>query len=385
MSLIEQLERMIEAAWQDDPRLEAELAGVAGRPSFVDLNEGLKSRMEGLVDEADEADALAWAGARFRVARPSLNPVFSVAGGKPVLTFPDAESEVWKERLEAAGEILVRAVQAVGRFEVVGREGPDDGGTGVMVDHDVLATNAHIADDFASPKTLIFKPKFFGSGSMEPFIDFTEQPNVTGTRDFRIVKVLHLGKPGEPDFALLRLEPVTGSAAGPVPLHLELDPAEAPPPPGRFVAAVGYPKKEVSVAHAAELERIFNGVFDMKRVAPGRIVPPENGSVKHDCSVLTGNSGAPIVDLETGKVVALHFAGSFPGHGFAVPASLVAQALQKLKEADDASSEIHIADVESASGAAAPALSASSVSITIPVNITVSLGTPLVRGGDVPG
>jgi hypothetical protein len=335
MSLREQLERMIEAARQDDPELEKELQGIAGRPSFIDLTEGMKSRMEGRVEGAD---ALATVGARFRVARPSLNPVFSVSGGKVVLTFPDAESKVWKERLEAASDILVQAVQAVGRFEVDGRFGPDEGGTGVMVGEDVLATNAHVAGDFVSSQTLTFKPKFFGAGNMEPFIDFTEQPDGAktgkGTRNFRIVKVLHLGKPGGPDLALLRLEPVAGITAGPIPPHLVL--ADESPPPGRFVAAVGYPEEEVSAANAADLARIFNGVFDTKRVAPGRIVPPEDGSVKHDCSVLTGNSGAPIVDLETGKVVAINFAGSFPGHGFAVPAPLIVQALQKLKEADDA-------------------------------------------------
>jgi len=40
---------------------------------------------------------------------------------------------------------------------------------------------------------------------------------------------------------------------------------------------------------------------------------------KHDCATLVGNSGSPVIDILTGKVVGTHFAGSLNAfEGYAV-------------------------------------------------------------------
>ncbi|WP_417723748.1 S8 family serine peptidase [Salipiger sp.] len=70
-----------------------------------------------------------------------------------------------------------------------------------------------------------------------------------------------------------------------------------------------------------------------KVVAPGRtmesaVVPGETTrhgwSLGHDCTTLGGAGGAPLVDLGTGHVLGLHFAGRFLQENSAVPASELA-------------------------------------------------------------
>jgi hypothetical protein len=379
-SLYEKLRRIVDEARLGDPDLERELADLTDQGVIDEIASGLKERMQDLVEGVDD---LAQVAAEVRLVRPNLNPVFDTVGDKLVLTFPDAESGVWKERLEAAGESLASAALAVGCFEVVGRVNRNDGGTGVMVAPDILVTNSHVAETFAFRQgdILRFSPGE-GGGTMKPFIDFIDTPTDTLNSEFEITRVLHMQEDRNPDIALLRVKSVDGNRK-PLPTHLQLADEVVT---GREVAAIGYPQAEDNDALKADIERVFKGVFDRKRVAPGRLGVLENGVVKHDCSVLTGNSGSPLVDLETGKVVGIHFKGAFTQPGLAVSASLIATALQKLEEADDAFRMIDGADVESASGTATSTPSSSGVSITIPINITVSLGTPVVhRGADVPG
>ena len=65
---------------------------------------------------------------------------------------------------------------------------------------------------------------------------------------------------------------------------------------------------------ATDIERnsIFKGVFDVKRVQPGVInrVLIDEAVLGHTCSTLRGNSGSPVIDLETNQVIGLHRRGS---------------------------------------------------------------------------
>ncbi len=81
-----------------------------------------------------------------RAARPSLQqtlrnivlrvgrPVLAVVRGVPQLEFTDAHSEVWRSRLQAAGDHLQRAAGAVGRIDVIGLPGVPYAGTGWLVE-----------------------------------------------------------------------------------------------------------------------------------------------------------------------------------------------------------------------------------------------------------
>ena len=45
----------------------------------------------------------------------------------------------------------------------------------------------------------------------------------------------------------------------------------------------------------------------------------------HDCSTLGGNSGSAVFDLESNRVIGIHFAGQFQEQNFAWPMWRVAQ------------------------------------------------------------
>ncbi len=68
------------------------------------------------------------------------------------------------------------------------------------------------------------------------------------------------------------------------------------------------------------MNRIFTNVFNVKRLQPGAImeVLEPRSLLRHDCSTLGGNSGSCVVDLETNRVVGLHFGGRFSEGNYAV-------------------------------------------------------------------
>ncbi len=77
------------------------------------------------------------------------------------------------------------------------------------------------------------------------------------------------------------------------------------------------------------MERVFGGRYDVKRAAPGVMTPNSRGWATHDCTTLGGNSGSAVIDLATGKAVALHFAGAYVIENYAVPASTIRDYLKR--------------------------------------------------------
>ena len=83
---------------------------------------------------------------------------------------------------------------------------------------------------------------------------------------------------------------------------------------------IGYPA--LDPRNTADLQnRIFGGIFNVKRLQPGKLREPRDirsfghpvAAVTHDSSTLGGNSGSAVVDVGEGHVVALHFAGRYLG------------------------------------------------------------------------
>ena len=69
--------------------------------------------------------------------------------------------------------------------------------------------------------------------------------------------------------------------------------------------------------------RVFGDVFGVKRVQPGQLlmVDRELTEFHHDCLTLGGNAGSPVVDVDTGLVLGIHYAGQWLEYkrGTAVP------------------------------------------------------------------
>ena len=79
---------------------------------------------------------------------------------------------------------------------------------------------------------------------------------------------------------------------------------------GSWVALIGYPAQS-PFNDLADQQRIFDGIYNVKRVAPGTVmsVSPD-GLLNHDATTLGGNSGSVVMDMATGQASPCTSAGS---------------------------------------------------------------------------
>ena len=311
-------------------------------------------------------------------------PVLSVRNDSPELIFRDAESQVWKERLEKAKDQIHRAVLASGRVEVQNHPTFDWIGTGWLVRDDIIVTNRHVAKEFARKQgtQFRFKPGTLGR-TMKASIDFLEEAGRADERTFKLKQVLHIEGDTGPDMALLKVEQV-----GAVKLAAPIGLSRHTPIAGQQIATIGYPARDSRIPELDLMEDIFGDVFDKKRLAPGQVIRATRRELQHDCSTLGGNSGSVVLDLESGDAVALHFAGRFLEANFAVPAVVIQQRLKDVVNSEGrgtvAVPDLSAPDASEPDDAVPQARAAASttktttagrqVRVTIPVHITVDIG-----------
>jgi hypothetical protein len=199
------------------------------------------------------------------------------------------------------------------------------------VAEDVVMTNCHVARVFSQSGPggdWSFQP------GLEAVLDFVEDPDAAAAiggppKGVRIDEVI--GIHPALDLALLRIArpPATGSTARPLTLMAQ-DPG---PIPGRNLYVIGYPAPDHRNDRAV-LRAIFGDRYFVKRLQPGaamayppdaiiRMEPCSTGTepedvIFHDASTLGGNSGSCVVDLDTGQVIGLHFAGQYMQYNEAV-------------------------------------------------------------------
>ena len=153
---------------------------------------------------------------------------------------------------------------------------------------------------------------------MQSRIDFVREQDSTGSLQFEITEAI--GVHDDHDLALLRIE---GASRDGRPLPDPLAVAASAPRDllGREVYLVGYPMSDPDRNEPEAIQRIFRDVFDVKRLQPGRTIGYSTAlsALEHDCSTLGGNSGSPLVDLETNLVIGLHFGGTYEVGNYAVP------------------------------------------------------------------
>jgi endonuclease G len=96
---------------------------------------------------------------------------------------------------------------------------------------------------------------------------------------------------------------------------------------GQNVVVVGYPARDDRSSLELQ-DRIFARKYNVKRLQPGQIRARTRVSsfgniveaMTHDSSTLGGNSGSAILHVDTGEVVGLHFAGEYLKANYGVPA-----------------------------------------------------------------
>ena len=210
---------------------------------------------------------------------------------------------------------LTAAIPSIGRIELPNHPKIPFGGTGFIVGPNLIMTNRHVAEIFSTGsgiRQLAFR------SNLTAAVDFRREVIPT-TPDLISVKRVAMIHPFW-DMALLEVaesldrEPLVLSTRHPDELK-ESD-----------IAIIGYPAQDPR--NEVELQnRIFGGVFNVKRLQPGKIKSRRElnsfgnqvNTITHDSSTLGGNSGSAVIEIATGQVVGLHFAGLYLDANFAVP------------------------------------------------------------------
>lgn len=204
----------------------------------------------------------------------------------------------------------------VGRVEVPRSPLLPYAGTGFIVGKGLIATNRHVAQLFSQGLGLTIR---YQAGNAA--IDFKREID-TGADDRSLyltvlgVEMIHPFW----DMALLKVANLPTTSI----LRLSVKTPEELV--GRKIIAVGYPARD-DRSDLALQDRIFGGKYLVKRLQPGivrdraKVQSFENqvNAMTHDASTLGGNSGSAIIDVDSGEVVALHFAGEYLKANYAVP------------------------------------------------------------------
>jgi endonuclease G len=204
----------------------------------------------------------------------------------------------------------------IGRVEVPSSPILPYAGTGFVVGQGLIATNRHVAQLFSQGRGLTIR---YRAG--DAAIDFKRQIDApdddrTAYLSVRAVEMIHPYW----DMALLRVDDL------PTDRMLRLSVKSPEELLDHNVVVIGYPARDERNDVALQ-DRIFNRTYNVKRLQPGviraraKIQSFENtvNALTHDASTLGGNSGSAVIEVESGEVVALHFAGEYLKANYAVP------------------------------------------------------------------
>ena len=252
--------------------------------------------------------------------RPSL----LIQGGK----WEEPRIPEVKKRLDNASNHLKCAIPKVARLELLNHPNYDYVGTAWMIDEDIMITNRHVANVFVQldNNRIAARTTPFGI-PYRAQVDFNEEyksPNEPF--EVPIEEVLFVEKDVSylPDMALFRVKHVDG-----LPEPIEL--SEQRVTREDDIAVIGYPARD-SRNDPFVMQNIFKGIYEVKRLSPGRIsgVRQDSYILTHDCTTLGGNSGSVILDLTSGKAVGLHFAGSYLENNFAVTSTTIREKMAEV-------------------------------------------------------
>ncbi|MBO6632795.1 MAG: trypsin-like peptidase domain-containing protein, partial [Psychroserpens sp.] len=251
--------------------------------------------------------------------------------GRPVLEIEndnintdEPELDFWKSILDDNNDGFHEVIKSVGRIEVNGHPNLDWVGTGWLYKDDYIITNRHVAKEFARKRgsEFVFKKTFWGD-QYECKIDFKEEIGSSKSVEYALHKVVYIAPENGPDVAVLKIKWTdNNSKFASLILADEIIKDET-------IAIIGYPARDSRTNIPEDQLRIFSNVFNKKRLAVGEIdyIDKHLQFFVHDCTTLGGNSGSPVIDIESKKVYGLHFSGREREGNFAVTSVLLEQLL----------------------------------------------------------
>ena len=268
-------------------------------------NAGLEALQRGEALSEDESFGIE------EIVLPRMRPVIDVVDG--TFTTPSAP---WSHLgFGNARRNIEDAIRSVCRIVLPEHVTVPIAGTGFLVGDNLVMTCRHVAEFFASGVGT--NVRFQSGQSCE--VDFRGEIIGVDSAYYRVNRIVLIHPVW--DMALLEIGGMTES---PEPLTLSVrDPRTLL---NRDCVVIGFPALKPQDDLGLQ-NRIFRGVYNVKRVMPGKISSVADvfsfgtsvTAMTHDCSTLGGNSGAAVVDVETGTVVGLHFASRYTQANHAVP------------------------------------------------------------------
>jgi hypothetical protein len=193
----------------------------------------------------------------------------------------DNPPEMWAEGLDAAKDRIQQVSRATGRLSAL--ESPiSSSGSAFVVGPDLIMT----ADFVVQPQSTMSIE--FDGGVRYPV---SEVVFVDDSTHVAILRVAALDEERHPPLALMSNEISTA-------------------PENRKIFVVGYAFPDPRVPSAVQAQ-IFGPEIGVKRVMPGSILRVEPNLIVYDATTTSGTAGSPVVDLDSGKVIAVHWGGRY--------------------------------------------------------------------------
>ncbi len=297
------------------------------------LKEGhsiLKEAGLDLPDIADRMDASQAELESVGAGAAQLEAIVRVVNRPPMLIRNGAVEQVPLplSAFPAGTDIKIKAAEpligSIGRIEFTNCD-TAWGGTGWVIERDgaghfLVATNRHVAKIVArrtafGTGAFLFDP--FGAGRYGAAINFNAKIDAPAdlAKLAPILKFTYLAADDAADVAIARIA---------IPTEFDVEPLVLSNVEARdkdLIAVIGYPARD-SRNDITHMERYFQGLYDVKRFSPG-FVHGSSASQRltYDATTLGGNSGSPVISLDTRKVLGLHFAGRYAIGNSAVRAS----------------------------------------------------------------
>lgn len=305
-----------------DPSLRIETEEfMRSHPDLKDVPEkkretAIKKAMIGPVNEMPRMEAM---------IQTFLRPAYLIQKDQIKLTGSDS----MKRRFKGVVATVQKLVPSVGRieFDNIPRH---FGGTGWLIDEDIVVTNRHVAQFMAERGRggRVVALKNGANEVIKGVVDFKEEHPISGRRpelEFEIEKVIYLAGSKEPDIAFLKL--VKGHKLPP-PIPVSGNRLK----PDQFISVVGYPGEDPNgIISRSAARSVFDDIYEVKRCSPGEVLTniPDGWYFFHDATTLGGNSGSVVIDNASGEAIGLHFMGELEKQNYAVKMSAVLEHAKK--------------------------------------------------------
>ncbi|MBY5706973.1 trypsin-like peptidase domain-containing protein [Rhizobium leguminosarum] len=274
------------------------------RADLLDLLPEGKRQPGELVDAQEDRLRYAMLNPKLRSLPEEEGRMAALAMARPALVLQDAKVEDlpanWSNLLARRWAEINAISAATGK--IVAPDGQHVA-TGFIAAPGLMITAGHVVDQIRQPAP--------GTPAADTAKLCLGSDVDTCKESFPIGQVVYDGRADKSNVALLELSNHDPALISPAPISdTAIEPNAVV---GRYAYVIGYPAIDARMPEEF-IKHLLAGKSGIKRIMPGRILAFGNRSIfTSDISTAGGTSGAPFVDLLTGKVIGMSYAGRWQG------------------------------------------------------------------------